>query len=289
MTRAARRIDEEMRHGALRWLRKTSWAIAFVAAVPGIAHAQQVATESGRWSYAAALSLYVPSVSGSTRFPADSGGTPIEVDSDQILDRLKGLFMGTFEATNGAWGFLTDVAYVHFGNSRNNTRDFSIGNAGVPAGTTANLAWDFKATAWTIAGTWRVVSDPSATVDLLGGARLLDLRQNLTWDISGSLGPLPPSSRTGAADGNEQVWDAIVGVKGRYRFGNDRRWVAPFYVDVGTGQSSGTAQVIAGAGYAFGWGELYGSWRYLHYRFKAGSAPSDVTLNGPQVGVVFRW
>src|SRR5947209_7122768 len=198
-----------MSGGAARVVRSASWAMALGALMPGIAQAQQASPPgSGRWSYALALNLYVPTVSGSTRFPADSGGTPIEVDAGQILDRLKGLFMGSFEATNGAWGFATDVVYVHFGNARSNTREFSIGNAGVPAGTTANLDWNFKASAWTIAGTYRVASEPSVTVDVLGGARLLDLRQDLTWDISGILGARPPSSRAGSAEGNQNVWDA---------------------------------------------------------------------------------
>jgi len=291
MKRPRPRDDKnDMRGDAMRVVRNACWSMAFVALVPGIAHAQQASgSEAGRWSYAVALNLYVPTLSGSSRFPADSGGTPITVDGDQILDRLKGLFMGSFEASNGAWGFATDLVYVHFGNSKSNTREFSIGNAGVPVGTTANLDWNLRASAWTIAGTYRVASEPSISVDVLGGARLLDLRQNLTWDISGSLGALPPSSRTGAAEANQNLWDAIVGVKGRYRFGGDRRWVAPFYADVGAGESAGTTQLAAGLGYGFGWGEVNAMWRYLHYRFKSGSIASDVTLNGPQVGVVVRW
>jgi len=291
MKRTALRTNVcKLRGVAARVVRNASCAMAFVALGPGIAVAQPASgAEPGRWTYAVALNLYVPTLSGSTRFPADSGGTPIEVDAGQILDRLRTLFMGSFEATNGAWGFATDIVYVHFGNATSNTREFSIGNAGVPAGTTANLDWNLRASAWTIAGTYRVASEPSISVDVLGGVRLLDLRQNLSWDISGSLGALPPSSRTGAVEANQNLWDAIVGVKGRYRFGTDRRWGVPFYVDVGAGESAGTAQLAGGLGYSFGWGEANAMWRYLHYRFKSGSAASDVTLNGPQVGVVFRW
>ena len=38
-------------------------------------------------------------------------------------------------------------------------------------------------------------------VDLLGGARMFDLKQQLRWDISGSLGSLPPASRSGLRPG----------------------------------------------------------------------------------------
>jgi hypothetical protein len=291
MKRTALRANACKLQGVASRAVRNAWcAMALVPFVPGIAEAQPATgAESGRWTYAVALNLYVPTLSGSTRFPADSGGTPIEVDAGQILDRLKALFMGSFEATNGAWGFATDIVYVHFGNATSNTREFSIGNAGVPAGTSANLDWNLRASAWTTAATYRVASEPSISADALAGVRLLDLRQNLSWNISGNLGALPPSSRTGSAEANQNLWDVIVGVKGRYRFGSDRRWVAPFYVDVGAGESAGTAQLAAGIGYSFGWGEANAMWRYLHYRFKSGSAASDVTLSGPQFGVVFRW
>jgi hypothetical protein len=33
-------------------------------------------------------------------------------------------------------------------------------------------------------------------------------------------------------------WDAIVGLKGRATFGEEHRWFVPYYLDVGTGESS---------------------------------------------------
>ena len=48
----------------------------------------------------------------------------------------------------------------------------------------------------------------------------------------------------------QDVWDGIVGVKGRYAFGDNRAWSMPFYLDVGHGQSEVTWQVAAGLGYS---------------------------------------
>ena len=63
----------------------------------------------------------------------------------------------------------------------------------------------------------------------------------------------------------------------------------PYYVDIGTGQSEFTWQGIAGIGYKFNWGEVFGVWRYLDYSFKSSSKLEDLNASGPAVGVAFSW
>ena len=40
---------------------------------------------------------------------------------------------------------------------------------------------------------------------------------------------------------------------------------------------------------AFDWGDVSAVWRYLDFKNKSGSTIQDLTMNGPQVSVVFRW
>ena len=266
-------------------------ALVAAALMPAAAMAQSVpAPAAGPWRYAASVYLYFPSVSGSTSYPADSGGTPINISAENVLERLKMAAMGSFDAHNGQWGVFTDLVYLRFGDTKTNSRDFTIGNIGLPASTTANLEWDLKGWVWTVAGEYRLpVSDPAWTLDLLAGTRLFDLRTQLTWNISGSLGPLDPAARAGTATVSDSVWNGIVGVKGRYVFGGNRQWAVPFYADIGTGESKLTVQAAAGVSYAFQWGELNALYRYLGYEAKSGKAISEVNFSGPQVGAVFRW
>jgi hypothetical protein len=270
--------------------RSAAAALAIAAFVPAMAMAQtaQSGPQPGPWRYSFSVNGYLPSISGSTSFPTD-GGEPINVTAEQILDRLKMTFMGTFEAHNGAWGVFTDLVYVDLGNTKSSSREFTIGNIGLPVGTTADLDWDYKSTIWTLAGVYRVASQPSMTVDLLAGARLWDQRERLRWSITGDLGPLPPASRTGSSSIKESVWDGIVGVKARYVFGSNREWAVPLYLDVGAGQSDLTVQAAGGISYAFQWGELSALYRYVGYEPKAGKPVSDVNFSGPQIGAVFRW
>jgi hypothetical protein len=257
--------------------------------LPAIACAQapRANPDSGKWQYAFSINGYLPSIAGNTTFPVDSGSS-IDITADKIIENLKFTFMGSLDVNNGRWGAFTDVLYLDVGGSKSQSRDFSIGNLGLPAGTNADLSLDVKGLVWTLAGEYRLANDPGLTMDLLAGARYFDLKQKLGWAISGSLGPIAAPGRTGSVEVRENVWDAIVGVKGRYAFGESARWSVPFYVDVGTGQSDLTWQGSAGIGYAFQWGEVSVLWRYLDYRFKSRKI-EDMNFNGPQIGATFRW
>jgi hypothetical protein len=265
----------------------TGVLVFFAGMLPPIIACAQ--TDAGTWKYAASINGYLPSIGGKTTFPADSSGSGINVTADTIIDNLKFTFMGSFDAHNGRWGVFTDVLYLDVGGTKSQTRDFSIGNIGIPADTTADLSLDLKGLVWTVAGEYRIAADPDLTMDVLAGARLFDVKQKLGWAISGSLGPIAAPGRSGTVEVGDSVWDAIVGVKGRYSFGEARKWSVPFYADVGTGQSELTWQGAAGIGYSFGWGEVSVLYRYLDYRFKSGSKVQDINFNGPQIGATFRW
>jgi hypothetical protein len=257
-------------------------AVLLAAAAP------VAAADAGGWQTSASIYVYLPSVSAKTSFPVD-GGIPIDVSSDRILDSLKMTFMGSLDVHNGGWGVFTDVIYLDLGNTKTQSRDFTLGNVGIPAGTTANLALDLKGWVWTLAGEYRVASDAGLTMDVIGGARMLDLKQRLDWNISGSLGPLSPLQRAGTSEVRQTIWDGIVGVKGRFAFGEGREWALPFYLDVGTGQSQTTWQAAGGISHAFKWGEISALYRYLDYEMKSGRAVQGVRFSGPMLGATFRW
>lgn len=249
----------------------------------------QTSPDEGAWRFRGSLYGYFPSLGGSTSVPADSGGTSINVDGGQIIDSLKFTLMGSLDANNGRWGAFTDFIYLNFGGTKERSRDFTIGNIGLPAGTDARLDWQLEGVAWTMAGQYRLVSDPALTLDALGGLRWFDLKHDLSWNINGNIGPIAPSGRSGSSSAKLSNWDMVVGVKGRYALSGDGNWVLPFYLDVGTGESDLTWQAAAGITYSFSWGELSALWRYLAYEMKSGKTINDINFNGPMVGATFRW
>jgi hypothetical protein len=243
----------------------------------------------GKVEIAATLYGWVPDIDGRVTYAGDTRSSDIHVGRRDVLSHLKMTFQGSLDASNGRWGIFNDVVYVDLGGVKSKTRDFAIGNIGLPAGATADLTLDLKALVWTAAGEYRVGSDPAWTVDLLAGARMLQMKPTLGYSITGELGPIViPGGRAGSKQVDESVWDGIVGVNGRYAFGEGGRWFAPFYVDVGTGQTQLTWQIAGGIGYSFNWGSLFAMWRYLDDNFQSGKNLDSIAMNGPLFGATFR-
>lgn len=262
-------------------------ALAASLLLPSLALAEG-GPEAGPWKFGASVYAYLPTISANTTFPVPGGGGGLALDADTILENLKMTFMGAFDAHNGRWGVVTDVVYMDIGDSKSGVHDFTIGNIGLPASASANVDLDMKALVWTLAGEYRVAAAPAYTVDLLAGVRYLDVETTLKWSITGDLGEIPAADRAGNAKVGGNNWDGIVGVRGRFTFGEDGKWAVPVYLDIGAGDSDLTWQGLVGVSYRFQWGELVAAWRYLDYQFKGG-ALEDMSTNGPLIGATFRW
>jgi hypothetical protein len=259
--------------------------MVIAASAPLAAEAQQV---SDQWQFRGSIYGWLPDIGGKTTFPGGNGSS-ISVDASQIISSLKFTFMGTFEAQKGRWGVFTDVIYLDVGGSKSATRDLIVDGHPVPVGIAADATLDLKSLIWTLAGSYRVVTDPGATMDVIAGARLIDMKQTLGWQFSGDLGAGIVPARDGTSEAKVTKTDGIIGAKGRVLFGGDHEWFVPYYVDVGTGQTELTWQAVTGVGYAFNWGEVFAVWRYLDYNFKSSSKIEDVHFSGPAIGVAFRW
>ena len=177
----------------------------------------------------------------------------------------------------------TDVLYLNVAGSKSQTRDFNIGHEGIPASTTADLNLDLKGIVWTIAGEYRVASDSTWTVDALAGARMLGVKPTLDWSFQGDIGPIPESGRSGSKEIKSNLWDGILGVKGRFAISDDRRWNIPFYFDVGTGQTQLTWQAAAGVSYSYNWGDVIALWRYLGWNNSSSKQIESLNFNGPMI------
>jgi hypothetical protein len=243
---------------------------------------------SDDWKFQAVVYLYLPSFDGETAFPGSDGGSSASVDGSKLLENLHLAFMGSFEADKGPWGLFTDVIYMDFGDSESPTRDFTIGDT-LPAGATATVHYDLNGWLWTLAASWRAASGSGHELNLIGGARLLDIDQTIDWQLSGDIGSVALPDRAGERTSGVSNWDAIVGLKGRATFGKEQRWFVPYYLDVGTGESSLTWQAMAGVGYAFGWGSVICAWRHIDYDMESGKAIESVSFDGPGVALAFRW
>ncbi len=162
-------------------------AAAALCAAASLTSAEALAQAADTWKWQGAIYAYLPDISGRTTFPANSGGTSATLDAEKILDSLKFTFMGNLEASNGRWGAYIDVVYMNLGAGKSGFRDFTLGGTPIPAGADANAHYDLKGWAWTLAGTWRIATDANTRTDLIAGARLVDMRQTFSDELTGNV------------------------------------------------------------------------------------------------------
>jgi len=211
------------------------------------------------------------------------------MDPSDVLDALNFAAFVTAEVRKDRWGAMTDVIYLDLGGTKKGFRDVTIGGQDLPAQLEVKADVDLSGWVWTLGGTYLAVDDPTHTLSLVAGARLLDLTNELTLKVTGDIAGTPLPGRRSQGEANLSNWDAIVGVKGRFDFGETDYWFVPYYVDVGTGESDFTWQAVLGLGYAFDWGAVTAAWRYLDYDFGSDEGVKDLWQSGAAIGVTFRF
>jgi len=261
---------------------------AAVICVAGVLSAPAVAqTLSDEWQFTALLDGYLPQIGGTTTFPTGQS-VNITVDRNQLINNLQFAFMGSIAAQKGPWGGFADVIWADLSGKKSGTRSFSLDGIPIPDGVTADLDLHVRVTVWTFGVSYRVIASPDLTFDTLVGGRGLVVKDALNYQFSGDIGPFVGPGRQGIVGSDTTNWNAIIGVKGRYAFGDHYQWFVPYYFDVGTGGANLTWQALAGFGYQFNkWGDVIVAWRYMDWNFSRNS--DSLSLNGPALGVAFHW
>ncbi len=262
--------------------------MATIGLSPLAANAQR-APAPDAWQWRASVYGWFPGIGGSTTLPTGGSGPSIDFDVGDVLSSLKFTFMGAVEARKGHWGVFTDLVYTDLGDSKSGSRDFTVGGAALPANVDVNGSIDMKTWIWTIAGTYGIARTPRYESELLFGARMVDVKEKINLTFNGNIAGIGLPSRSVSAEVDANNWDAVVGVKGVAALSDDRRWVLPYYVDVGAGESKLTWQALLAVGYRFDWGTTTLGWRYLDYKLKSGEPISDINFNGAFLGLTFQW
>jgi hypothetical protein len=252
-----------------------------------VAAADQAASP---WVFEAYITLFLPSnVTGTNEFPPEESSPPgsSDVEASDSLVNLRSAFIGGFTARRERWGLYTYFIYVDL-EGTGSASSLIITGSPASAEATGSARLGMRDTYALVAGTYRVVDNPNRTLDVLVGARLFDQHRTLSWQFSGNVGSVPTAERSGSRSVSQSGADAILGLTGR--FGpTGRGWFAPYYFDVGTGNSSLTWQVNAGFGYGWSWGEAALGWRYMRYQNPAHADVENLNMTGPVVGLLVRW
>jgi hypothetical protein len=252
--------------------------------------------EKDQWQFNITPYLWLPSVDGTFKFgppPGWDGGPEVEIDSSDLLDDLNMAFMFTGEVRKGRWSVLTDVMYLDVSGQSSKIKsvddtDRIPVSATIDAGTETTL----KGAAWALAGSYDVWQGKAGSLGLLGGFRYFGLKAttdwNLTATVTGSDGVSQVFPRSGNITESEDIWDGIIGLRGRLNLGGSRFYV-PYYLDIGTGTSELTWQGMVGLGYGFKWVDILVAYRYLYYDMDDDKLVQDMSLGGPEFGLKFKF
>ena len=143
----------------------------------------------------------------------------------------------------------------------------------------------------TLGGGYAVLPGRPVELDIFGGLRSFGLEASTDWQLTATVtGPGAGQSfpRTGSISARLDLWDGIVGVRGRIWIGRSN-WSIPYYLDVGTGSSSLTWQGMLGVAYIYDWIGVTLAYRHLYYDQKDDKLIQEMRFSGPALGVNFRF
>ena len=231
-------------------------------AVCGSASAQ---TSDWRWS----ITPYVwgTDVSADVSFPSGQAvsGT---VKFDDILDDLDFAAMLHAEGHRGKWGMFVDATYLSMSDGATRER--------ISTAADAEFGLYELAAVYTPGGA-------TGPFSVFAGARIVDVTLDLDFSLPAPIGVVRRSA-------SKSFTDFMVGA--RYVFLFSDRWGLNVRGDFGAGDTEEDWSATAQLGWRFG-GELRNAvlvgWRHLELELEEEGRQTDVSFDGPLVGVMFGW
>jgi hypothetical protein len=219
------------------------------------------------WRWSITPYLWGSDMDADIRFP---GGQEVggEAGFDDILDKLDFAAQVHLEGQRGAWGMFVDATYLTM--SDDTTHGSISADAEIDTG-----IYEFAAL-YTPGG-------ESGQFSVIAGARIIDLGLDLTFQGPGPGGPIERSV-------DKSFTDFMVG--GRFVHAFNDRWLLNLRGDVGAGDTDSSSNALAVVGWRFG-GHLdkvvlFG-WRHLELEVEDSGRETDITMDGPIVGVLFSF
>lgn len=231
------------------------------------------------WTITVAPYLWTAGINGNVGI---FGREPVEVD-ESFSDIFKDLEFGGMVVTelhNGTIGIFTDIMYAKTKSDGSVTRSL----AGIPTSLAASV--ESSSFTGTLMGEYRIYSEPTGTVDLMAGARLWDIDNDI--NISLTAGSVPLAAFSGS-DGATWV-DPMIGARGRYNI-NDTWFLNGWAMVGGFGAGSDiTWDLLAGVGYQYNEHISFAvGYRAMGVDYDHDGFVYDVVQHGPVLGTVFKF
>ncbi len=251
-------------------------------------------TPGDQWTFSITPYLWLPNIDGTLKYsiPPGAGGSPeVQVGPNDYLENLKFAIMISGEARKDRFLVFTDFIYLDFSDQDSSVKSINFGGNRVSSSANVSTDSSFKGGVWTLGAGYAVLPGRPVDLDVFGGLRYFGIKASSDWQLTATVtGPGGGQTfpRAGSVSERGDLWDGIVGVKGRVWLGRSN-WAIPYYLDVGTGSSSLTWQGMLGIAYSWKWIEARLAYRHLYYDQKDDKLIQDMRFSGPALGVTFRF
>lgn len=223
--------------------------------------------------------LWAASITGNVDY-SNGKHAHAHLNSNKVLSNLAMGGMLDGEMHYGRFGLMGNAVYAKLSNS--STQSFLRRE---------EITVDSNSDSWmgiyTVAGSYTAYADQKLYLDIIAGARFLNLNAKVQLDAS-------IANTTISVDktlySSTSATDAIGGIKGRARLGESSFFI-PFYLDAGGSSSAAkfTSQQLLGVGYAFKDADILLAYNNLYYSFKSDQVTSYLNLSGPMIGATLRF
>jgi len=251
-------------------------------------------TPGNQWEFSITPYLWLPNIDGTLKYsvPPGGGGSPeVEVGPYDYLEALRFAMMISGEVRKNRWSAFTDFIYLDFSSEKSAVKTVDFGGSLVRSSANVSTDSSLRGGAWTLGAGYAVLPGRPVDLDVFGGLRYFGIKASTDWQLTVAVtGPGGGQTfpRTGSISERVDLWDGIVGVKGRVWLGRSN-WAIPYYLDAGTGSSRLTWQGMLGVAYSFKWGGVTLAYRHLYYDQKDDKLVQDMRFSGPALGVTFRF
>jgi hypothetical protein len=251
-------------------------------------------TPGDQWTFSITPYLWLPNVNGTLRYgipPGASGSPEVKAGPNDYLENLTFAMMISGEARKDRWLVFTDLIYLDFSSEKSSVKSINFGGDPVSSSGNVSTSSSLRGGTWTIAGGYAVLPERPVELDIFTGLRYFGIHASTDWQLTADVtGPGSGQTfpRTGSVSERADLWDGILGVKGRVWLGRSN-WSIPYYFDVGALSSELTWQGMLGVAYSFTWIDVTLVYRHLYYDMKSGSLIQDMYFSGPALGVTFRF
>lgn len=244
----------------------TSLAALLVAVLPASARA----AEDG-WQVSTSLYLWASAFDNEVTDNLTGAATDSSASFGDILDNLKGVFIGKAEAQYGRAGAFADLVYLHVSADQTTIRPI-LGPIEREA--------DIETTTATVAGFYRVIESDGLDVDLIGGLRYIKLKLDL--DVQGGGPGLN-------AEASVSKTEPILGVRAIQALGS--RSSITGYADYGGFSDTITVWQLVGT-YNYQWKPnlaVFGGYRHFVIEVDKDRLSADTSFSGPVLGLTYSF